>query len=117
MLTLPLWIMTVIDPFAQAFWGMGTWYRAQEVVVGALLMTGKRTVSAVLRVLGRADEKNYAQYHNVLNRAVWSGLEIRGLLLQTVLKTFDTGGALVFGIDRSCSAPSVARFDFSTVRF
>lgn len=101
MRTLPIWIMTIIDPFAQAFWGMGTWERAQEMGVGALLTTGKRTVSAVLRALGRADEKNYARYHNVLNRAVWSGLEVSGLLLRTVLKTFDTGGALVFGIDES----------------
>jgi DDE superfamily endonuclease len=99
--TLPRWIMTVMNPFAQAFWGIETWYRAQEMVVGALLTTGKRTVSAVLRVLGRADEKHYARYHNVLNRAVWSGLEVSGLLLRTVLKTFDTGGPLVFGIDET----------------
>lgn len=99
--TLPLWIMTVIDPFAQAFWGVETWYRAQEMVVGALLTTGKRTVSAVLRALGRGAEKDYARYHAVLNRAVWSGLEVSKLLLRTVLQTFDTGGALVFGIDET----------------
>jgi len=99
--TLPLWIMTVIDPFAQAFWGVETWYRAQEMVVGALLTTGKRTVSAVLRALGRGAEKDYAHYHAVLNRAVWSGLEVSKLLLRTVLQTFDTGGALVFGIDET----------------
>lgn len=101
MLTLPGWIKTIIDPFAQAFWGMGTWERAQEMVVGALLTTGKRTISAVLRALGRADEKNYARYHNVLNRAVWSGLEVSRLLLRVVLKTFDTGGVLVFGINET----------------
>ena len=32
--TLPRFIMTVIDPFAQAFWGMATWERAQEMVFG-----------------------------------------------------------------------------------
>lgn len=101
MLNLPTFIMTVIDPFAQAFWGTSTWYRAQEMVVGALLSTGKRTVSALLRVLGRADERNYARYHEVLSRAVWSGLEVSVILLRVMLETFDTGEVLVFGIDET----------------
>ncbi len=99
--TLPRFIMTVIDPFAQAFWGVGTWERAQEMVVGALLATGKRTVSSVLRVLGRGQERNYARYHEVLSRAVWSGLEVSMVLLGILLHTFDTGEALVFGIDET----------------
>ncbi len=101
MLTLPIFIMTVIDPFAQAFYGTRTWYRAQEMAVGALLATGKRTVSSVLRVLGRAEERNYARYHEVLNRAVWSGLEVSAILLRMLVSRFDAGEALVFGIDET----------------
>ena len=52
MLNLPSFTLAVIDPFAQAMWGETTWARAQEMVVGALLTTGKRTVSSVLRVMG-----------------------------------------------------------------
>lgn len=71
------------------------------MVVGAVLATGKRTVSSLLRVLGRADARNYARYHEVLSRAVWSGLEVSVILLRVMLKTFDTGEALVFGIDET----------------
>ncbi len=71
------------------------------MVVGALLATGKRTVSSILRVLGRAQDNDYARYHEVLNRAVWSGLEVSVILLRVLLKTFDTGEPLVFGIDET----------------
>jgi hypothetical protein len=70
MLSLPT-IMAVIDPFAQAFSGAGTWW-------------------------GRAEEDDYAGYHEGLNRAVWSGLEVSGILLRVLLKTFDSSEALVF---------------------
>jgi len=101
MLNLPHFMMVIIDPFAQAFWGTTTWYRAQELVVGALLATGKRTVTSVLRVLGRAKENNYARYHEVLNRAVWSGLAVSRVLLRLLLTTFASDAPLVFGIDET----------------
>jgi len=40
------------------------------VGAGALSAPGKRTVSAILRVMGL--NPNYQNYHRVLNRAVWS---------------------------------------------
>src|SRR5690349_1093287 len=36
-----------------------------------------------------------------LSRAVWSGLEVAAILLRLLLKTFDQGGVLVFGIDET----------------
>ena len=88
MLNLPSFTLAVIDPFAQAMWGETTWARAQEMVVGALLTTGKRTVSSVLRVMGLGHEANYARYHAVLNRAVWSGLDVSLILLRLLVKAF-----------------------------
>ena len=78
-----------------------TLYQVEVLVAGAILAPGKRTVSAVLRVMGLKDEAKYAQYHHVLSRAVWSGLEVSAILLRLLLKTFDTGGVLVFGIDET----------------
>ena len=102
MLNLPFFTLAVIDPFAQAMWGETTWARAQEMVVGALLTTGKRTVSSVLRVLGLGHEANYARYHAVLNRAVWSGLEVSLILLRLLIKAFAVADEpLVFGIDET----------------
>src|SRR5215475_859730 len=101
MLSLPGFVIAVIDPFAQAMWGVSTWDRAQVLLIGAILAPGKRTVSAVLRVMGRADERNYARYHEVLSRAVWSGLEVSRILLRLLLSVFDTSAPLVFGLDET----------------
>jgi hypothetical protein len=46
------------------------------LLVGAILAPGKRTVTAALRVLGLKDDKQYQNYHRVLNRAKWSGLQV-----------------------------------------
>ena len=68
------------------------------LVIGAILTTGKRTVSAVLRVMGLSQERNYPKYHQVLSRAAGSGL----ILLRVLLRTFaKVGEPLVFGIDET----------------
>ena len=101
MLHLPIWMITVLGEFAPAIYAMSTWYKIEVLVTGAILAPGKRTVSAVLRVMGLKDDGKYAQYHQVLSRAVWAGLEVSAILLRLLLKTFDSGDALVFGIDES----------------
>src|SRR5256714_14651748 len=100
--TLPLWMITILTEFAPAIYGISTWYKVEVLVVGAILATGKRTVSAVLRVMGLSQERKYAQYHQVLSRAVWSGWEASAILLGLLLQTFSCAGeALVFGIDET----------------
>src|SRR5258707_5619392 len=99
--TLPIWIMTVLSEFAPVIYGQSTWYKVEVLIVGAILATGKRTVSAVLRVMGLSEERHYAQYHHVLSRAVWSGLEVSAILLRLLVETFDSGEALVFGVDET----------------
>ena len=94
-------MMTVLGEFAPAIYEMSTWYKIEVLVAGAILATGQRTVSAALRVMGLSQERNYAKYHQVLSRAVWSGLEVAAILLRLLLKTFDSGGVLVFGIDET----------------
>jgi hypothetical protein len=101
MLNLPGWMITILSEFAPAVYGISTWYKAEVLVMGAILTTGKRTVSAVLRVMGLSHERNYAMYHHVLSRAVWSGLAVSAILLRILLRSFDQGGPLVFGIDET----------------
>jgi DDE superfamily endonuclease len=101
MLNLPIWMITVLTEFAPVIYGATTWYKVEVLVAGAILATGKRTVSAVLRVMGLSSERNYALYHQVLSRAVWSGLEVSAILLRLLVKTFDRGGPLVFGVDET----------------
>jgi len=101
MLNLPGWMITIVGEFAPAIYRMSTWYKVEVLVTGAILATGKRTVSAVLRVMGLSQDRNYAMYHHVLSRAVWSGLEVSVILLRLLVKPFDTGWPLVFGVDET----------------
>ena len=71
MLTLPDAIVALLVPFATLFTSP-TWRKAQVLLIGAILTPGQRTVAAALRVMGRRDQRDYARYHEVLNRAVWS---------------------------------------------
>ena len=71
MVTLPIAIVLILIPFATLFTNP-TWRKAQLLLVGAILTPGQRTVAAALRVMDRSDHRDYARYHEVLNRAVWS---------------------------------------------
>src|SRR5712692_5232167 len=52
MLKLPRFVIEQLDPFAQAIYGESTWEKVHILVVGAILTTGKRTLSAVLLGVG-----------------------------------------------------------------
>jgi hypothetical protein len=52
--------------------------------------------------MGLSDDRSFAQYHHVLNRAVWSPLQLGRVLLGLLLRHLDRGDApLVFGIDET----------------
>jgi hypothetical protein len=93
--------MIVLMPFTQAF-SARTWDWAQVLLVGAILAPGKRTVTAALRVLGLKDDKQYQNYHRVLNRAKWSGLQVSQILLGILVSTFvGVGVPIVLGADET----------------
>ena len=101
MLTLPEAILPVLIPFATLF-RSPTWRKAQILLVGAVLAPGQRTVASALRVMGLSDDRNYARYHHVLNRAAWSPLKVSRILLGLLILYLDRGdGPLVFGIDET----------------
>ncbi len=62
------------------------------LVVGAILAPGKRTVSAILRTMGLQGERKYAQYHQGLNRAVWSSRAMSEILLEAVREVKELEG-------------------------
>ena len=101
MLTLPEAILPVLIPFATLF-RSPTWRKAQILLVGAVLAPGQRTVASALRVMGLSDDRNYARYHHVLNRAAWSPLKVSRILLGLLILYLDRGdGPLIFGIDET----------------
>ena len=101
MLTLPEAIISILAPFAMLFQSR-TWTKVQVLLVGAVLSPGKRTVTSALRVMGLNDDRSFARYHHVLNRAVWSPLQLGRVLLGLLIRHLDRGdGPLVFGIDET----------------
>jgi DDE superfamily endonuclease len=66
---------------------------------GAVLAPGQRTVTAILRIMGRSAAPDFQTYHRVLNRAVWSPLTASRLLLRRLVAVFIPRGIVVFGLD------------------
>jgi hypothetical protein len=95
---LPKEFLPLILMFAPLF-SKPVWESAIVLLVGAILAPGKRTVSAILRVMGLHHEPHFQNYHRVLNRAVWSSRHASRLLLQQLVSVFAPSGVLVMGID------------------
>ena len=100
MLTLPLTIVAVLEPFAVLF-TRPTWAHAQVLVIGTLLAQGPRTVTAALRAMGLSGERRFERYHRVLNRARWSGLRGAQILLGRLIALLPSGLPIVMAIDET----------------
>ncbi len=98
MLTLPSEYLTLIETFVPVF-SQRVWQHVQVLLVGAIRAPGKRTVTSVLRVIGLSQHKHFQNYHRVLNRAVWSSLELSRILLMLLVATFAVVGPLILGLD------------------
>lgn len=92
MLTLPAEIMIVLQHFAPVV-SERVWDWAQVLVMGAILAPRQRTVTAILRIMGLSQERQFQNYHRVLNRAHWSTLRGSHILLSLLVVAFVPGNA------------------------
>ncbi len=101
-MTMPLSaaIIAVWAPFAALF-TQPMWRHVQVLWMGAVLCRGPRVVAAVLRVMGRGGERRFEQYHRVLNRARWSGLQGAKILLGLLLRLVLAWVPLEIGVDET----------------
>jgi len=76
-----------------------TWEHVLVLVMGVLLAPGKRTVSACLRMTGRAEARNFASYHQILNRACWNSRVMSRRLLGMIIARLVPTGPVVIGLD------------------
>lgn len=96
---LPDAIIHVLRHFESVF-SERVWEWAKVLLVGALLAPGVRTVSATLRVMGLSQERQFQNYHRVLNRDRWSSRHLSGILLRLLLAAFVPADApLIIGLD------------------
>ena len=100
MLTLPRAIAGSILPFAELF-SERVFEHAKALVVGAILAPGRRTVTSILRVLGKSSDAHFQNFHRVLNRDRWSPIRAGRRLLSQLIETFAPDGTLVFGLDET----------------
>ena len=94
-------IIQLLSVFAIAF-TVPTFKNLMVLTYGAILTPGRRTVTAVLRVMGLADRPNFGKYHRVLNRARWQPLLLSQLLLGLIiLLCVPLGAPLRLAIDET----------------
>jgi DDE superfamily endonuclease len=98
MLSLPIAFSSAIGVFAPVF-SRPVWQHVKVLLTGAVLAPGQRTVTAILRIMGRSAAPNFQTYHRVLNRAVWSPLTASRLLLRLLVAVFIPRGVVIFGLD------------------
>lgn len=98
MFTLPSEYNTIFELFKPYFTNR-IWSSVRLLLIGAILTPGQRTITAILRILGLSQEKHFQNYHRVLNRAVWSSLELSRVLLRILLDIFVPIGPVVLGLD------------------
>ncbi len=100
MLTPAAEFLRVIIAFQKLF-SKPVFGHVQLLLAGAVLAPGKRTVSAVLRIVGLREEKNFHKYHRVLSLVEWSALEAARILLELLLACFLPVGPVIVGIDET----------------
>jgi hypothetical protein len=98
MLNLPAEVTAVLALFAPLF-TPSVWAHAQVLVVGAILTPGRRTVTAILSVMGLRQSPHFQNYPRVLNRACWSSRALSQTLLRVLIEVFVSQGPIVLGLD------------------
>jgi len=87
-------IVGLSDLFSKRAWPL-----VQILLAGAILAVGPRTISAVLRVMGLSQERQFQKYHRVLNRVRWSTLGASRRLLKLLIEAFVPDGPLIMALD------------------
>jgi len=95
---MPCELMNFVIAFAPLF-SKPVFHRVKVLLTGAILSPASRTVANALRVMDLSQERNFQNYHRVLNRAAWSCLAGSRILLNLLLKAFVGGGEIVIGFD------------------
>ena len=100
MFRFPIEFLRLMIPFKMLF-SKSVFKLAVPLLVGAILATGKRTVTSALRMVGLSEERNFPKYHRVLSLSKWSARKASGILLRQLLDCFLSEGPVVVGIDET----------------
>ena len=88
-----------MQPFRGAFTAP-TWNHVMVLVLGAILVPGRRTVASALRVMGLDQVPHFTNYHRVLNRDKWSARWLSRRLFGLLVAAFvPSNEPVVIGLD------------------
>ena len=99
-MSLPSPIIAVLAHFEPLFTAP-TRRKVMMLLVGTILAHGRRNVTAALRQVGQQSDAHFSNFHQVLNRARWSTLQVSRRLLQVLSSTFVGGGTIDIVIDET----------------
>src|SRR3954452_11767034 len=92
-------LVSFLRPFRDAFTAP-TWEHVLVLVMGTILVPGRRTVASALRVMGLGQARHFTNYHRVLNRNAWSAHALSRRLLVRLVDAFVLDGEpVVIGPD------------------
>lgn len=101
MMIIPEEFSKQISAFAPVF-TKKVFRHAQTLLMGSLLVVGRRTVCSALRAVGLEHEQQFHKYHRVLGRAKWSAYQTARILLALLVNQLvSTKAPLIFGIDET----------------
>jgi len=91
-------IINVLECFAPVF-SARVWQNAEILLIGAILCGKERTVAAILRVMGLGNDPHFVNYHRVLSKARWSGLQAAKILLGLLVALVPVDLPIIIGVD------------------
>jgi hypothetical protein len=97
---MPHEIQSVLMPFL-VYFSTPVCYNAQVLAVGAILCTGRRTVTSALKIMGLDQCKQFTNFHRVLNRAHWNTLKASKILLGALILLVPEGFPLIILVDET----------------
>src|SRR5215207_5264435 len=89
---------TWLDPFRSCFTGP-TFRHVLVLVTGAILTPARRTITAMLSVVGLSQAPTFTNYHRVLNRNRWCSREVARRLLRLLVTAFMPAGPVIIALD------------------
>jgi hypothetical protein len=98
MLTLPEFAQPVLCSFAPVFYHP-TYQRFLVLLLGAILTTGRRTVSNLLRTADGLARGDASSFHRVLSKRRWSTLALARILIRFILDRWVPDGPILVAGD------------------
>ena len=104
-MNIPTWAMPVLTRFRPAF-STPTYQRFLVLVLAAVLTTGRRTISNVLRTVHEKAPGHMSSYHRVFSQRRWSAWLLARLLITFLLDhVVPPGPVLLAGDDTVTEHP------------